>query len=317
MRERRAVIDVGTNSVKLLVAELIPPSTDHEKPQIQPLLEKSEQTRLGRGFYPRHILQASSIERTARAIASFAADANELGATRVRVIGTSATRDATNQSELIAAINQASGLKLEIISGVQEADWVFAGVTTDPRFTIDPIVIVDVGGGSTEFILGQHAKAHFRQSFHIGTVRLCEQLPHSDPPSAGEWERCRTHVDSFLQREVVPLLRPAVSGLSGGHVRLVGTGGTTTILAGMQLQLKTFDRERIESLDLTQDQVRAWEKRLWSSPLSERKNIPGLPPNRADVILFGVSIFSAIMRQFDFPLLYPTTRGLRFAALLA
>src|SRR5882724_11356323 len=191
-RVRRAVIDVGTNSVKLLIADV-------SGRQVEALIEQSQQTRLGAGFYQTHRLQAAAISDTARAVAGFALKAREAGAIVTRVIATSAARDAVNQEELVDAIQTASGLPVEIISGQKEADWAFRGVTSDPVFAGHPLLIVDVGGGSTEFILGEGNHQQFRHSFAIGTVRLLERLPHSDPPSAWDWEQCRAAVNGFLE----------------------------------------------------------------------------------------------------------------------
>ena len=179
---RRAVIDIGTNSVKLLVAEV-------SGPRVQPLVERSRQTRLGRGFYATHRLQPAAIADTARAVAGFAAQAREWGAAPPRVIATSAARDAVNQSELLDALRAASNLEVEVISGEQEADWSFRGVNSDPAIAGQPLLLVDVGGGSTEFILGEGDHQKFRRSFPIGTVRLMEQLPRSDPPTGEPAEK--------------------------------------------------------------------------------------------------------------------------------
>src|SRR5882672_9383801 len=151
---RRAVIDVGTNSVKLLVAEVA-------GRDIRPVSEESKQTRLGQGFYETRRLQPEPIDKTARAVARFAGAARDLSAGSIRVIATSAARDAVNPGDLVAAIENASGLKVEIISGDQEAQWVFQGVTTDPKLAERPLLLLDVGGGSTEFILGQGEHTHF------------------------------------------------------------------------------------------------------------------------------------------------------------
>ena len=156
---RRAVIDVGTNSVKLLVAQV----AGHE---VRPLLEESKQTRLGSGFYETHCLQPEAIASTAKAVARFAEIARQQEVSPIRVIATSAARDALNAQELTSAIEAASGLKVEIISGEQEADWVFQGVTSDQRFASERLLLLDVGGGSTEFILG------------VGHTRLVRLLMH-------------------------------------------------------------------------------------------------------------------------------------------
>src|SRR5258708_3250377 len=176
---RRAVIDVGTNSVKVLIADV-------NGRAVKPVFEDSEQTRLGAGFYQTHRLQPRAIAHTAEAVAAFMRAVRGLDAVSVRVIATSAARDALNAAELTSAIEQASGVKVEIISGEQEADWVFQGVTTDPELASQPLLLLDVGGGSTEFILGQGEQKHFSESFRIGTVRLLEKLQPADPPAGSQ-----------------------------------------------------------------------------------------------------------------------------------
>src|SRR5262249_30238141 len=149
-------IDVGTNSIKLLVADVA-------GRDVRPVCEESKQTRLGQGFYETHRLQAEPIANTARAVTDFSRKAKELKAVSVRVIATSAARDALNPQDLLSAIESAAGLKVEIISGEQEADWAFNGVTTDPALAKQPLLLLDVGGGSTEFILGQGDHKDFQK----------------------------------------------------------------------------------------------------------------------------------------------------------
>jgi len=182
--QRRAVIDVGTNSVKLLVAEV-------DGHTLEPILEQSEQTRLGTGFYQTRQLQPEAVADTARAVAAFAAVARHQGAASIRVVATSAAREAHNRAGLIDAIRRSSGLTLEIISGEQEADYVFRGVTCGPERYHQSVLILDVGGGSTEFILGAAAQPCFRRSFPVGTVRLLETFPPADPPAAADLKRCQ------------------------------------------------------------------------------------------------------------------------------
>ena len=310
---RRAVIDIGTNSVKLLVAEI----SGHD---VRPLHEDSKQTRLGKGFYETQRLQPESIAKTAKAVARFAEVAREHKADSIRVIATSAARDAKNPDELLAAIKEASGLKVEIISGNQEADWAFQGVTTDPQLARQHLLLLDVGGGSTEFILGQGEQKHFRQSFPLGTVRLLEKFPPRDPPTAPEFTACRQWLKRFLDEQVKPQLEPAMTRESklrpAGKIELVGAGGTTSILARMEARMDDYDRDRIEATRLPLARVRWHRERLWSLPLEERKEIIGLPPKRADVILTGVAIYEAVMEAFDFHELRVSTRGLRFAAVM-
>jgi exopolyphosphatase/guanosine-5'-triphosphate,3'-diphosphate pyrophosphatase len=306
--ERRAVIDVGTNSVKLLVADVAGDS-------LVPLTETSKQTRLGAGFYATHRLQSSAIAATAEAVKVFFDEAQKLGASYTRLIATSAARDAQNASDLVDAINQSCGLKVEIISGQKEADWVFRGVTSDPKLATLPVLILDVGGGSTEFIVGENAVPQFRNSYSLGTVRLLEHLHPGDPPGLRALMACRVCLRDFLKAQVFPVLRPALTGCKR-EVKLVGTGGTATLLPRIQAGLADFDREKIESTRLTQEMVRGHLESQWQMTLAERQQIVGLPAKRADVILTGIAIYEAIMEQFGFNELTVSTRGLRYWALL-
>ena len=304
---RRAVIDIRTNSVKVLVAEFA-------GADIRPVEEYSKQTRLGRGFYETHLLQQDAIAATVEAVENFFDLSRKLGATNIRVFATSATRDARNAADLVDAIQARTGLRVEIISGEQEANWVFEGVSSDPRFAEGSLLILDVGGGSTEFILGKGKQQYFRNSYRLGTVRLLEQIKPGDLPGTEALKRCRMWLENFLTDQIDPALRLALKS-SEAHVQLVGTGGTTTILARMENRSVEFHREQIESTVLSLDQVRSRVERLWHLPLEERKQIIGLPPNRADVILTGAAIFEAVMRHYEFSKLQISTRGLRFAAI--
>ena len=312
---RRAVIDVGTNSVKLLVADVL-------GREIHPICEESKQTRLGQGFYETHRLLPEAISNTANAVATFAEHARSLKSLHIRVIATSAARDAVNAEELSSAIERASGIRLEIISGECEADWAFQGVTTDVSLANLPLLLLDIGGGSTEFILGQGAEKHFCHSFRLGTVRLLETISHSDPPAVDELADTRRWLREFIEDKIRPTLGPVLERESNLHpertaVPLVGTGGTTTILARMEATLETYDRAVIESTRLSLTRVKWHTENLWSLPLAKRQEIVGLPKKRADVILPGAAIIEAVMEAFGFEELRVSTRGLRFAAIMA
>jgi exopolyphosphatase/guanosine-5'-triphosphate,3'-diphosphate pyrophosphatase len=335
---RRAVIDVGTNSVKLLVADV----AGHD---VRPVREESRQTRLGHGFYETRRLRPETIAATAKAVAGFAATARQCLALSIRIFATSAAREAVNAVELTAAIERASGLKVQVITGDQEADWGFQGVTTDPELARAPLLLLDVGGGSTQFILGQGDHTSFRHSFPLGTVRLMEKFPHADPPKPAELADCRRWLREFLLQEVRPKLRgptrlhqnPSPEGRASsraqtspeirargdarsadhvGGVQLVGVGGTASILGCMEARLETFDRARLEATRLSAARVSWHLEHLWSLTLDERKQIVGLPKNRADVILMGVAIYQAVMEEFAFRELRISTRGLRFTAVM-
>jgi exopolyphosphatase/guanosine-5'-triphosphate,3'-diphosphate pyrophosphatase len=193
---------------------------------------------------------------------------------------------------------------------------VFRGVTSDPALHGRSLLILDVGGGSTEFIQGGQGGYSFRQSFAIGSVRLLEQLRPADPPSLADVAGCRQWLCDFFNREIGPQLEKSLDENTRREITLVGTGGTTTILARVEMKMERFDRARIEGTRLSRRQILDYMVHLWSLSLADRRKIPGLPANRADVIIMGVAIYEAVMQHLDLPELYVSTRGLRFGALL-
>jgi exopolyphosphatase/guanosine-5'-triphosphate,3'-diphosphate pyrophosphatase len=305
---RRAVIDIGTNSVKLLVADV-------DSAFVVPILEESEQTRLGKGFYETQILQPDVVADTARAVAQFAGIARASNAVSLRVIATSAARDAQNQAEFLEAIKRASGLEVDIISGQVEADLVYQGVRSDPELAGRRLLILDVGGGSSEFMIGQGEFPEFSRSFALGSVRLLEMMRPSDPPTSAELERCRGYLRKFFAEQI---RQPLAVALADGRERttLVGTGGAATILARMEFALDKYQRQEIEGACIPIESIHNWMKKLWSMPLAERRRITGLPKKRADVILMGMAIYEAVLEEFGFAEFRASTRGLRFAAVM-
>lgn len=306
---RRAVIDIGTNSVKLLVGDLTGAG-------VLAVHETSIQTRLGQGLHPARRLHAEAIQRTAAAVTSLADQARKLGATAIRGIATSAAREALNADALVAAIRDASQLGIEIISGELEAEWGYRGVASDPALAGGPILMADAGGGSTELVLGEGGRVRVRRSFPLGTVRLLECHPVSDPPSITEWRRLEAWLNRFVGDQVLPVFGPALEAGTGDPVRVVGACGTTTILARMDRGLDTYDRQILDGLVLTADGLTVMRERLWALPLGARRRLPGLPPERADVMLTGVAIYEALLRQLRRPQLHVSLRSLRFGALL-
>ena len=202
-----------------------------------------------------------------------------------------------------------------IISGEQEADWAFQGVATHPVFAGANLLVLDVGGGSSEFVLGSRGTRHLGKSFPLGTVRLLERAKLSDPPTEEQRESCEREVRRLLETLVRPELEGELQRLQPS-LEFVGTGGTTSILARIELRLDGYDRERMEQLSFSLEGLTALKDRLWSLPLEDRKNIPGIPANRADVILTGVVIYEQVMHALGLRRLRISTRGLRFAALM-
>jgi exopolyphosphatase / guanosine-5'-triphosphate,3'-diphosphate pyrophosphatase len=305
--EVRAVIDVGTNSVKLLVAVV-------DGKVVRPLDEVSEQTRLGQGFYESHILQHGPITATAAAVAAFARQAETWKPASLTVIATSAARDAVNRDELLSAISRECGLPVSVISGEEEAELAFHGVATDPALAESDLLVVDVGGGSTEFIFGSCGVRSFGRSFSLGTVRLLEKIAISDPPRSEEYDEAVSETRAILENQVKPVLAAGAHNFNG--VTFVATGGTSTILARIHRRLRSFSRELIDGAVLGPEDIKKVSRDLWRLPLAERKAVIGLPSNRADVILPGVVFFDQMLQVFGLDELRISTRGLRFAALM-
>ena len=306
----RAVIDIGTNSVKILIGDVNPGNRE-----VTPIFERGIQTRLGSGFYQDRTLQPQPVLDTAQSCLEFLNIARVMGVEGFRILATSAAREARNPELLLDAVRAATGISVEIVSGEQEAGLAFRGVASDPRLAGRPLVILDVGGGSTEVILGEGERIVFQKSFPIGTVRLLEQFPPSDPPRIDNLQKCESWLRHYVGTEIRNTLQ-AHDGLLAGNAEWVATGGTSMLLARMTLGRDTFERRAIETCRIQAPELEALKNHLWNLPIEQRRKIPGLPANRADVILFGVSIFSELLSVFRVAHLGISTRGLRFGALL-
>ena len=302
---RRGVIDIGTNSVKLLIADL-------RGDEISPHLETSRQTRLGRGLYSGGKLQPDPIPATVAAVNELLALAKANDCSDTRIIATSAVRDSSNPAELLDALGQA----VDVLSGDNEARLVFAGVMGCPRLAKSPTLVIDIGGGSTEFIVGDAGGMRFHTSIPLGSVRLMERHAVSDPPAGGELETVCKSIDKALSKTSLPGLRGQLNAPGQAQqFAMIGSGGMAGILAKMEMADDTYDRERMEAVELPLDRVTAWRERLWGLTLARRREITGLPPKRADVALFGSLIYEQAMRQLGFAALRVSTRGIRFGVL--
>jgi exopolyphosphatase/guanosine-5'-triphosphate,3'-diphosphate pyrophosphatase len=306
----RAVLDVGTNSVKLLVGRV-------EGRSVIPLFEEGEQTRLGAGLFRNGRLDPEAIQHTARAARDLLLRAHGYRPASVRALATAAAREAPNGRELADAIRAECGLELEVLSGDMEAAMAFRGVSSDPRLAHAPLLVGDVGGGSTELILGHSGERRFSRSCPLGTVRLWETIQPPDCPARADLERCRAEVESILEHHVVSPLRSARDRPPfSGPLTFVGVGGAATVMGRVTGKIETFDRGRIESMELTRALLTSLTEELWSLPLAARRRLPGLPPERADIILTGTVIYERILRALELPSMRLSTRGLRFAALM-
>jgi exopolyphosphatase/guanosine-5'-triphosphate,3'-diphosphate pyrophosphatase len=296
---RFASIDIGTNSVLLLVAER---GTDG---RFVPVLERAEITRLGRGVDRTRTLAAEAIEDTVAVLERYAAEAREAGATQIVATATSAARDCSNGGEFLSAVLRRAGVKVEIISGDEEARLSFASAFAD--FGREgPLVVIDIGGGSTELIFGDAAGAiTYRRSFDVGSVRLTERWVTSDPVSPIERARLTGHLDQTFSALPIP----------AAGFQLVGVAGTVTTVCAVARAIEPYDPAQIHGARLTLAEVAAVVERLCTVPLAHRRTLPGLQPKRADVIPAGALILEAAARRLGAAGVRVSDHGLRWGLL--
>ena len=296
---RFGAIDIGTNSVLLLVAER------DAAGRFSAVAERSEITRLGQGVDQTKTLGPEAMETTLKTLERYAAEAKELGVQGLVVSATSAARDASNGPEFIAAAKARAGLEVEIISGAEEARLSWASAFSD--FGGDrPLVVLDIGGGSTEFIFGAPSgEISFRHSFDVGSVRLTERHIRTDPPSDDELDA----IDELLKATFTKVPR------ADAAARMVGVAGTVTTIAAVAHHVVPYDPKLIHGSTLTLSQIEGALTRLASLPVHLRKTVPGLQPRRADVIVAGTQVLAAAMRAVGVEELTVSDRGLRWGLL--
>ncbi|MFN2587458.1 MAG: exopolyphosphatase [Actinomycetota bacterium] len=280
---RVAAIDVGTNSTRLLVAEELADG-------FRALERRLTITRLGEGVNERRVLAPRALERTLRTIAEYAAVCGEYEVTKVRVTGTSALRDAHNRNEFFEGVRRLTGAEAELLSGEAEARTTFLGARSDLALG-EPVLVVDIGGGSTELIVGRDQPERL-VSLDVGCVRMLEKHLRSDPPAREELEALRTEVEGALGEVKSDLAAPA-------GARVVGVAGTVTQLAALKAGALVYDPEVTHHSVLSHGDVRRLARRLESLPYERRKRVRGLEPGRVDVIVPGAEILLSVMEVFD------------------
>lgn len=249
-------------------------------------------TRLGQGVDARRILAPEALERTLRTIADYAATCGELGVERIRVTGTSAVRDAHNRDEFFSGVKALTGTDAELLSGEEEAAATFLGTLSDLHEP-GPVLVVDIGGGSTELIVGTRVPERMI-SLDFGCVRMFEKHLHSDPPREAEVAALRAEVTGELMRAKAALEVPA-------GARLIGVAGTVTQLATLKAGLPVYDPDVTHHFVLSHGDVRQLARRLRSLTYEQRKRTKGLEAGRADVIVAGAEILESVMETFDLP----------------
>lgn len=280
---RVAAIDVGTNSTRLLVAE-------EQAGGFRSLDRRMTITRLGQGVQSRRALAPEALKRTLATIADYAAACGEYGVTKLRVTGTSAVRDAHNREDFFDGVRKLTGTDPEVLTGDAEARATFLGTLSD----LDepgPVLVVDIGGGSTELISGT-GQPESIVSLDIGCVRMLEKHLHSDPPTAEELDALRSDVTELLQGARDMLEVPA-------GARMIGVAGTVTQLATLKAGIPIYDPDVNHHSVLSHGDVRRLARRLASLPYEKRRAVKGLEPGRVDVIVAGAAILQCVMEVFD------------------
>jgi exopolyphosphatase/guanosine-5'-triphosphate,3'-diphosphate pyrophosphatase len=282
---RVAAIDCGTNAVRLLIADVV-------DAKVIDVSRRMEIVRLGEGVDRTGRLAPAAIERTRQALIGYAMEIAELGVGRVRMCATSASRDAANAGEFTAMVRATLGVDPEVITGDEEARLSFAGAVAGLAAE-RPYLVVDIGGGSTEFVVGDD---EVRQaiSMDIGCVRMTERHLHSDPPTSAEI--------AAAERDITAAVDTALRTVPGhGAATLVGLAGSVTTVAALALHLPGYDAERIQHARISYDDVAKVTADLLGSTVADRRELPVMHPGRADVIGAGALILRIVMERAGMP----------------
>jgi exopolyphosphatase / guanosine-5'-triphosphate,3'-diphosphate pyrophosphatase len=275
---RVAAVDIGTNTVRLLVS-------DHDRGVTTDVLRDREITRLGAGVDAAHELDPGAIDRTVDAAARFAQAARDGGAEQIRMVGTSALRDARNSDDFRDALLEAANLPLEILSGPDEGRLTLLGATSG--LEAKTYVVCDIGGGSTELATPRRSV-----SLNIGAVRLTERFLLDRPPTHAQIERATEFVDTALD--------DAVDLGIGGHETLIGVAGTITTVAVLVLGLDDYDRDRVHHSTISSQDVNHWATKLVAATPEEIVTFGPVEPGRADIIGAGALILRRVMKRYGF-----------------
>jgi len=300
-----AAIDCGTNSIRLLVADLPDPSAGPQAPLVD-LARRMEIVRLGQGVDRTGRLAPEAIERTRVALAEYAAQIAELGAARVRMCATSASRDAANADDFHRMVLDTLGVAPEVVTGDEEARLSFAGAVRGlPADARPPFLVVDIGGGSTEFVVGSTGTGTGGDSpgagdtvisvddaisVDIGCVRMTERHLHGDPPTPAQIAAAEADIVAAVDRALA-----AVPGRDAAT--LVGLAGSVTTVAAIALGLDAYRPERIHHARLSYDEVAKVTADLFTRSTAQRLAMPVMHPGRADVIGAGALVLRVIMER--------------------
>jgi exopolyphosphatase/guanosine-5'-triphosphate,3'-diphosphate pyrophosphatase len=286
---RLAAVDIGTNSVRLLVADV---DGEGRNASLRPVERLMRITRLGQGVDASRALAPEAIERTLAVLREYRGVIETHGAARVRATATSAARDATNRDAFFGPATEALGVTPELLSGEEEASLSFLGATAGLDAPA-PYLVVDIGGGSTEFVVGTSEPEALR-SLDVGCVRITEQHLHSDPPAPEELSAAV----SVVRDEVAEVLR-SIPEIKDAKT-LIGLAGTVTTIAAIELGLPEYDADAIHHFRLTRAAAEDVFRTLAIEAIEQRRHNPGLEAARVDVIVGGALVLVSILRVLGF-----------------
>lgn len=283
---RIAAIDIGSNSTRLLVADVV-------DGRIEELFRRSMVTRLADGVDMSGRLADDACGRVHAALAGYRAEMDEAGCEVSGGVATSAVRDAANGQDFATAVFERHQIPIQVIDGDRESQLTFVGVSTGPAAEgTGRTLVVDIGGGSTEFIVGEAGRLAFNVSTDIGAVRHSERFLKSDPPTSSELEALLAEAGKIVESSVPAQWR-------GDIGRGIGVAGTPTVLAAVDQELVPFDPWKVHGYRITRAACESMLDRLASMPLVERREVKGLHPDRAPTIVAGAAILLTAMRAFE------------------
>ncbi len=300
---RFAFVDIGTNTILCLIAEL------KNNGRFDVLDDLADITRLGQDVHRTGRISSEGEARSLQVLQRYLEQCKRLRVDQITAVGTSALRDAQNSADVRARFKEQLGLDVRIITGEEEAAYAFLAVQRGLTLAAQELLVVDVGGGSTEFIRGNRAGVSQAVSIDIGSVRLTEQFLHSDPVRETEWEKMIVAIESALAR------LPHQWRKEGSAVTLVGIAGTFTTLAAVEKGLTHYSHGEVHGSPLTLSEVRRQVALFRSKTIAQRKLIPGLEPKRADVILAGACLIERIMALFYSERVVVSDQGVRYGLL--
>jgi exopolyphosphatase / guanosine-5'-triphosphate,3'-diphosphate pyrophosphatase len=282
---RVAAIDCGTNSIRLLLADVT--IRDDGSSSLRDVHREMRIVRLGQGVDATGMLAPEALERTRLALVDYTALLRRKGVERVRMVATSATRDAANRDDFFAMTREVLGVEAEVISGDEEARLSFTGAVGDCDPADGPFLVVDIGGGSTELVLGSGTEVEAARSVDIGCVRITERCLRSDPPAASEIAAASELAAAVLSAafEAVPVAK--------AH-GWIGVAGTVTTLSAVNQDLPSYDSTVVHLSRLTLDQIHGVGQRLLGMTHDERAAVPTIHPGRVDVIGGGAVILNVL-----------------------